>query len=162
MAGLPTEASILLMERRALNDFVQNVYCAPFGGGKYAAVIQVKKVAPIDEGKQRQAALLAFSAFRELKHVFLVDDDVDLFDVNDVMWAMTTRFQADIDMIPIPGVRLHPLEPSSDPVYSPSIRHHGIACKAIFDCTVPFEQKDRFKRCVFKELDPAKWVPELF
>lgn len=162
MAGLPTEASILLMERRALNDFVQNVYCAPFGGGKYAAVIQVKKVAPIDEGKQRQAALLAFSAFRELKHVFLVDDDVDLFDVNDVMWAMTTRFQADIDMIPIPGVRLHPLEPSSDPVYSPSIRHHGIACKAIFDCTVPFEQKDRFKRCVFKEVDPAKWVPELF
>ena len=162
MAGLPTEASILLMERRALNDFVQNVYCAPFGGGKYAAVIQVKKVAPIDEGKQRQAALLAFSAFRELKHVFLVDDDVDLFDISDVMWAMTTRFQADVDMIPIPGVRLHPLEPSSDPVYSPSIRHHGIACKAIFDCTVPFEQKDRFKRCVFKELDPAKWVPELF
>lgn len=162
MAGLPTEASILLMEKRALNDFVQNVYCAPFGGGKYAAVIQVKKSAPIDEGKQRQAALLAFSAFRELKHVFLVDEDVDLFDVNDVIWAMTTRFQADVDMIPIPGVRLHPLEPSSDPAYSPSIRHHGIACKAIFDCTVPFEQKDRFKRCVFKEVDPAKWVPELF
>ena len=162
MAGLPTEASILLMERRALNDFVQNVYCAPFGGGKYAAVIQVKKSAPIDEGKQRQAALLAFSAFRELKHVFLVDEDVDLFDVNDVIWAMTTRFQADVDLIPIPGVRLHPLEPSSDPAYSPSIRHHGIACKAIFDCTVPFEQKDRFKRCVFKDLDPAKWVPELF
>ncbi len=162
MAGLPTEASILLMEKRALNEFVQNVYCAPFGGGKYAAVIQVKKERPIDEGKQRQAALLAFSAFRELKHVFLVDEDVDLFDVNDVIWAMTTRFQADVDMIPIPGVRLHPLEPSSDPLYSPSIRNHGIACKAIFDCTVPFEQKDRFKRCVFKELDPAKWVPELF
>lgn len=162
MAGLPTEASILLMEKRALNDFVQNVYCAPFGGGKYAAVIQVKKVAPIDEGKQRQAALLAFSAFRELKHVFLVDEDVDLFDVNDVIWAMTTRFQADVDMIPIPGVRMHPLEPSSDPDYDPSCRHHGIACKAIFDCTVPFDMKDRFKRCEFKEVDPAKWVPELF
>ncbi len=163
MAGLPTEASILLMEKRALNDFVQNVYCAPFGGGKYAAVIQVKKVAPIDEGKQRQAALLAFAAFRELKHVFLVDEDVDLFDVNDVMWAMTTRFQADVDMIPIPGVRLHPLEPSSDPDYDPSCRHHGIACKAIFDCTVPYDMKvkDRFKRCVFKEIDREKWAKEL-
>ncbi len=163
MAGLPTEASILLMEKRALNDFVQNVYCAPFGGGKYAAVIQVKKVAPIDEGKQRQAALLAFAAFRELKHVFLVDEDVDLFDVNDVMWAMTTRFQADVDMIPIPGVRLHPLEPSSDPDYDPSCRHHGIACKAIFDCTVPYDMKvkDRFKRCVFKEIDRDKWAKEL-
>jgi 3-polyprenyl-4-hydroxybenzoate decarboxylase and related decarboxylases len=163
MAGLPTEASILLMEKRALNDFVQNVYCAPFGGGKYAAVIQVRKAAPIDEGKQRQAALIAFAAFRELKHVFLVDEDVDLFDMSDVLWAMTTRFQADVDLIPIPGVRLHPLEPSSDPDYDPSCRHHGIACKAIFDCTVPYDMKvqDRFKRCVFKEVDPRKWVPGL-
>ncbi|MBR3398046.1 MAG: UbiD family decarboxylase [Lachnospiraceae bacterium] len=160
MAGIPTEASILLMEKKALNDFVQNVYCAPFGGGKYAAVIQVKKVAPIDEGKQRQAALVAFAAFRELKHCFLVDEDVDLFDINDVNWAMTTRFQADIDMIPIPGVRLHPLEPSSDPEYDPFCRHHGCACKAIFDCTVPFDQKERFKRCEFMEVDPAKWVPD--
>ncbi len=161
MAGLPTEASILLMEKRALNDFVQNVYCAPFGGGKYGAVIQVKKVAPIDEGKQRQAGLIAFAAFRELKHVFLVDEDVDLFDVNDVIWAMTTRFQADIDMIPIPGVRLHPLEPSSDPEYSYTCRHHGCATKAIFDCTVPFEQKHRFKRCVFMDIDKEKWADVL-
>jgi len=163
MAGIPTEASILLMEKRALNDFVQNVYCQSFGGGKYSAVIQVKKVAPIDEGKQRQAALLAFAAFRELKHVYLVDEDVDLFDVNDVNWAMTTRFQADVDMIPIPGVRLHPLEPSSDPDYSPSCRHHGIACKAIFDCTVPYDMKvqDRFKRCVFMDVDKEKWAKEL-
>ncbi|MCQ2406648.1 MAG: UbiD family decarboxylase [Oscillospiraceae bacterium] len=157
MAGLPTEASILLMEKRALNDFVQNVYCAPFGGGKYAAIIQCKKVAPIDEGKQRQAALLAFAAFRELKHCFLVDEDVDLFDVNDVIWAMTTRFQADIDMIPIPGVRMHPLDPSCDPDYDISCRNHGIACKAIFDCTVPFELKSRFKRCQFMDIDKDKW-----
>ncbi len=161
MAGLPTEASILLMEKRALNDFVQNVYCAPFGGGKYGAVIQVKKVAPIDEGKQRQAGLIAFAAFRELKHVFLVDEDVDLFDVNDVIWAMTTRFQADVDMIPIPGVRMHPLEPSSDPDYDPSCRHHGCACKAIFDCTVPFDMKDRFQRCKFMDIDKEKWAEVL-
>lgn len=160
MAGIPTEASILLMEKQALNDFVQNVYCLPFGGGKYAAAIQVKKVAPIDEGKQRQAALVAFAAFRELKHIYLVDEDVDVFDVNDVMWAMTTRFQADVDVIPIPGVRMHPLEPSSDPTYNPSCRHHGIACKCIFDCTVPFDMKNRFKRCTFKELDPRKWVSD--
>ena len=160
MAGIPTEASILLMEKRALNDFVRNVYCVPFGGGKYAAAIQVCKQAPIDEGKQRQAALLAFAAFRELKHVFLVDEDVDVFDVNDIMWAMTTRFQADADVIPIPGVRLHPLEPSSDPDYDPSCRHHGIACKCIFDCTVPYDMKvtDRFKRCVFLEPDREKWA----
>ena len=72
------------------------------GGGKYMAVLQFKKLSPSDEGRQRQAALLAFSAFSELKHVFLVDEDVDCFDMNDVIWAMNTRFQGDADIITIP------------------------------------------------------------
>ena len=162
MAGIPTEASIISMVNRAMPGKLQNVYCASSGGGKYIAVLQFKKSVPSDEGRHRQAALLAFSAFSELKHVFLVDEDVDCFDIKDVMWAMTTRFQADTDMIPIPGVRCHPLDPSNDATMSPSIRDHGIACKAIFDCTVPFAEKARFHRSKFKELDPAKWVPELF
>lgn len=162
MVGIPTEASILAMVNKAMPGKLQNVYCAPFGGGKYAAILQFKKSIPSDEGRQRQAALLAFSAFSELKHVYLVDEDVDCFDLSDVMWAMTTRFQADVDMIPIPGVRCHPLDPSDDPLYSPSIRDHGIACKAIFDCTVPYALKDRFQRCKFKDIDPAKWAPSLF
>ena len=57
------------------------------------AVLQFKKSSPSDEGRQRQAALLAFSAFSELKHVFLVDEDVDCFDMKDVLWAMNTRMQ---------------------------------------------------------------------
>ena len=126
------------------------------------AVLQVKKTVPSDEGRQRQAALLAFSAFSELKHVFLVDEDVDPFDLNDVIWAMNTRFQADTDVITIPGVRCHPLDPSNDPAFDPSIRDHGIACKTIFDCTVPFNQKSRFLRAPFLELDPAHWMLELF
>ncbi|MDD4321041.1 MAG: UbiD family decarboxylase [Acidaminococcaceae bacterium] len=162
MAGIPTEASILTMCEKALPGNVKNVYAATPGGGKYMAVIQFSKTKPVDEGRQRQAALLAFSAFSELKHVILVDEDVDLFDMNDVVWAMNTRFQGDVDIITIPGVRCHPLDPSSDPTMSPSIRDHGIACKTIFDCTVPFTLKAHFQRSKFKEVDPAKWVPELF
>lgn len=105
-------------------------------------------------------ALLAFSAFSELKHVFLVDEDVDPFDLNDVLWAMNTRFQGDADIITIPGVRCHPLDPSNSPEFSPSIKDSGVACKTIFDCTVPFNQKERFKRCSFKEVDPKKWLPD--
>ena len=62
----------------------------------------------------------------------------------------------------IPGVRCHPLDPSNDPTMSPTIRDHGIACKTIFDCTVPFAEKERFHRSRFQEVDPAQWVPELF
>lgn len=162
MAGIPTEASILDMVERAMPGKLLNVYCAPPGGGKLMAVLQFKKSVASDEGRQRQAALLAFSAFSELKHVFIVDEDVDPFDMNDVLWAMNTRFQGDADVVTIPGVRCHPLDPSNDPCMSNSIRDHGIACKTIFDCTVPFAEKARFVRSRFMDVDPAHWVPELF
>ena len=158
MAGIPTEASILGMIDKALPGKVLNCYAHRAGGGKYVAVLQCRKTVHTDEGKQRQAALLAFSAFPELKHVILVDEDVDIFDTDDVMWAMTTRFQGDRDIVAIPGVRCHPLDPSSSPLYSPSIRDIGISCKMIFDCTVPFDLKDRFKRAPFMEVDYKKWL----
>lgn len=160
MAGIPTEASILGMIDKALPGKVLNCYAHRSGGGKYMVILQCSKTVHTDEGKQRQAALLAFSAFPELKHVILVDDDVDIFDTNDVLWAMNTRFQGDRDIITIPGVRCHPLDPSSSPDYSDTIRDVGISTKTIFDCTVPFELKDRFMRAPFMELDPAKWLPE--
>ena len=158
MAGIPTEASILGMIDKALPGKILNCYAHRAGGGKYVAVLQCRKTVPTDEGKQRQAALLAFSAFPELKHVILVDEDVDIFDTDDVMWAMTTRFQGDRDIVAIPGVRCHPLDPSSNPLYSPSIRDIGISCKMIFDCTVPFDLKDRFIRAPFMEVDYKKWL----
>ena len=161
MAGIPTEASIYGMIEKAMPGKLKNVYCASSGGGKYLAVLQLCKTQPSDEGRQRQAALLAFSAFNELKHVFLVDEDVDCFDIRDVLWAMNTRFQGDADIITIPGVRCHPLDPSNNPACSPSIRDKGIACKTIFDCTVPYDQKERFRRARFMELDPQPWLENL-
>lgn len=160
MAGIPTEASILDMVERAMPGRVQNVYAHSSGGGKFIAVIQFKKTVPSDEGRQRQATLLAFSAFPELKQVILVDEDVDIFDTNDVLWAMTTRMQADVDIVTIPGVRCHPLDPSNDPACSWSIRDHGIACKTIYDATIPFNQKARFQRAKFMEVDVKKFLPD--
>lgn len=159
MAGIPTEASILGMIDKALPGKLVNCYAHRSGGGKYMAILQCRKEVHTDEGKQRQAALLAFSAFPELKHVILVDEDVDIFDTNDVLWAMNTRFQGDADIITIPGVRCHPLDPSSNPDYTGSIRDIGISAKTIFDCTVPFHLKERFRRAPFLELDPNRWVP---
>lgn len=162
MAGIPTEASILDMVERAMPGRLLNVNCAAPGGGKLMAILQFKKSVPSDEGRQRQAALLAFAAFSELKHVFLVDEDVDPFDMNDVIWAMNTRFQGDVDIMLNPGVRCHQLDPSNDVSMSPLIRDRGIACKTVFDCTVPYSEKERFRRSRFLEVDPSKWFPNLF
>lgn len=158
MAGIPTEASILDMVDRAMPGRVQNVYAASAGGGKFVAIIQFKKGMASDEGRQRQAALVAFSAFPELKHVYLVDEDVDIFDMNDVLWAMTTRYQGDIDTIFIPGVRCHPLDPSNSPEFSYTIRDKGIACKTIFDCTVPYALKEKLQRAQFAKVDVSKFL----
>ncbi|AKA68396.1 UbiD family decarboxylase [Clostridium scatologenes] len=162
MAGIPTEASILQMIEKAMPGRLLNVYAHPSGGGKYMAILQFKKSKPSDEGRQRQAALLAFSAFSELKHVILVDEDVDPFDSNDVMWALNTRYQGDIDTVFIPGVRCHPLDPSQNPYYNPLLKDKGISCKVIFDCTVPYNLKDKFQRAKFKDVDPRRFAPELF
>ncbi|MCL2493323.1 MAG: UbiD family decarboxylase [Clostridiales bacterium] len=161
MAGIPTEASILMMVEKAMPGRLVNCYTPPAGCGKYLVVLQFKKSQPSDEGRQRQAALLAFSAFAELKNVIVVDEDVDIFDMNDVLWAMQTRYQGDIDTIFIPGVRCHPLDPSERTDYNPMIRDTGITCKTIFDATVPFALKGHYGRAPFLELDPKKWVPDL-
>ena len=121
-------------------------------------ILQCKKTVHTDEGKQRQAGLLAFASFSELKHVILVDDDVDIFDTDDVLWALNTRFQGDRDIITIPGVRCHPLDPSASHDYSVLIPDTGVSCKLILDCTVPFRLKERFKRAEFLEVDHTKWL----
>ena len=162
MAGLPTEASILNLVETAMPGKLLNVYAHSSGGGKYMAILQFKKSVPSDEGRQRQAALLAFSAFSELKHVILVDEDVDPFDSNDVLWALNTRYQGDIDTITIPGVRCHPLDHSQETSYNPMIRANGISCKTIFDCTMPFDLKKHFERSQFLDVDPAHWLPDMF
>ena len=161
LCGIPTEASILRLVEAAMPGKLLNVYAHSAGGGKYLAVLQIRKTSPADEGRQRQVALLAFSAFSELKHVILVDEDVDLFDSDDVLWAMTTRYQGDASTVFIPGVRCHPLDPSQSPEFSPSIPAPGVTCKTIFDCTVPFHMKDQFRRPQFKEVDVRRFVPGL-
>lgn len=159
LAGIPTEASILQMAGRGMPGRVRNVYCHPAGGGKYLAILQFRKAKPSDEGRQRQAALMAFAAFPELKHVILVDEDVDLFDSNEILWAMTTRYQGDVDTVFIPGVRCHPLDPTQSPEYSASIPAPGISCKTVFDCTVPFHLKEQFRRAEFLDVDVSQFTP---
>lgn len=154
MAGIPTEASILNLVDKAIPGKVVNVYNPPAGGGKLMTIMQIHKENPADEGIQRQAALLAFSAFKELKTVILVDDDVDIFDMDDVMWTVNTRFQANQDIMVLEGMRNHPLDPSETPEYSPgSIRFKGMSSKLVLDGTVPFDLKDHFIRAEFKEVE---------
>ena len=89
--------------------------------------------------------------------MILVDDDVDPYDMSDVMWAMTMRYQGDVSTVFIPGVRGHSLDVSSTPEFNPMLRGAGICCKTIFDCTVPLSMKERFERSPFVDVDLDKF-----
>lgn len=162
LAGIPTEASIYLECEAALPGLVKNVYAHSAGGGKFLAVIQVAKRNGGDDGMTRQAAVIALAVYRELKNVILVDEDVDLFDSNDVLWAMQTRYIGDLDTVFVPGVAGHVLDPSQTPEYDPRVNTKGTTTKTIFDCTVPYHLKEKFVRAQFQEVDPSLWAPQLF
>lgn len=63
------------------------------------------------------------------KIVIVVDEDIDPFDLNQVMWALSTRFTPSKDLIVVPTASVISLDPSSDP---PGITH-----KLILDATIP-------------------------
>ncbi|WP_347554162.1 UbiD family decarboxylase [Robbsia sp. KACC 23696] len=162
LAGIPTEASIYNALDAAMPGFVCKVYAHTSGGGKLLAVIQVNKKNATDDGRARQAAVVAFGVYSELKHVILVDADVDPFDTDDVMWAMTTRFQGDISTVFLPKLNGHVLDPSQTPEFNPALPAKGTTCKTVFDCTAPFHMKAEFERAQFKDIDPRPYAPHLF
>jgi UbiD family decarboxylase len=68
---------------------------------------------------------MALGVSSELKNVMLVDGDADIFDTNDVLWPMQTRMQGNRDIITIPGVAGHVLDPSHSPnMTRRCLRHH--------------------------------------
>ncbi|WP_321910137.1 UbiD family decarboxylase [Paraburkholderia sp. J11-2] len=162
LAGIPTEASIYNAVEAAMPGFVSQVYAHTAGGGKLLAVLQVNKQSAFDDGRARQAAIIALGVYSELKHVILVDADVDPFDTDDVMWAMTTRYQGDVSTVFVPKVNGHVLDPSQTPEFNPALPARGVTCKTIFDCTAPYHLRDEFVRAKFKEVDPRPFAPTLF
>ncbi|MDB4989814.1 MAG: 3-polyprenyl-4-hydroxybenzoate carboxy-lyase [Myxococcaceae bacterium] len=147
--GMPTEASLYQEIHRAVTNKLTNVYASHSGAGKLLAFLQFKKTSSSDDALVRQAGIAAFSAFHELKHVFLLDDDVNIFDEREVMWALTTRFQGDKSIIAMSNLNGHPLDPSQSPEFSSLNSLTGTTCKTVFDCTAPYAMSSKFERAAF-------------
>ena len=113
------------------------------------AVISIKKQA----GEGKNALIAALSAM-DLKHVVVVDDDIDVHNPIDVEWAIATRVQADRDVIVIPGARAKPLDPSL-PVTPPGVVPTG--AKMGIDATISEGiPRERFERIAYAYADTAK------
>jgi 2,5-furandicarboxylate decarboxylase 1 len=80
----------------------------PKGGVCFNVVAAVRK-----KPGQGKLAVIALLSTTIIKHAVVVDDDIDVFDHNDVEWAIATRVRADRDIIIVPDARGKPLDPSS-------------------------------------------------
>ncbi|HEY4384217.1 MAG TPA: UbiD family decarboxylase, partial [Ktedonobacteraceae bacterium] len=87
--------------------------------------------------------------------VILVDEDVDPFDLNQVMWALSTRFQVSKDMVIVPNASVLPLYPSAEPA--------GITHKIIIDATVPVDpdMRGEFAQPLNAPAATAQWEKTL-
>ena len=90
-----------------------------------------------------------------VQRVIAVDTDVDIFNPVDVDWAVTTRFNADTDLMVLPGEEGHILNPMVS--MNPDGKG-GTITKVGMDAMVPFEQKgEKFERMQFQEVDLKRY-----
>ncbi|MFW9770423.1 MAG: UbiD family decarboxylase, partial [Candidatus Thorarchaeota archaeon] len=125
LMGMPREPTIY----QKVNEVVKclDVHVNPGGCSWLHAIVQIEKHAPDDGVKAIQAA---FAGHRSCKHVFIVDQDIDIYDPLEVEWAMATRFQADTDLVIKEKETGSSLDPSADP-------GSHLTTKVGFDLTMP-------------------------
>lgn len=100
------------------------------GFGWMHAVISIRKNV---EGDAKNAIMAAFAAHPSLKHVVVVDDDIDPDDPYDVEWAIATRFRADRGLIVVPYARGSTLDPVA-------LNEEGLTYKVGVDATRPLDK----------------------
>jgi len=125
LMGMPREPTIFREVSKICE--CKDVSITPGGCSWLHAIVSIRKKGPDDGRKAIEAAL---RGHKSLKHVFVVDDDIDIHNPSEVEWAMATRFQGDKNMI----IKREPgssLDPSSD-------LETRMTAKVGFDLTIPW------------------------
>ncbi len=147
MATIPMEANFYRTIKGAVPTLVDIHVPAPF-----TLIISIKKRFP---GQAQSAILAAFSCDVYVKHVIVVDEDVQITNLQEVVWAVATRVQADRDMVIIPGVRGSSLDPSCG--------EEGVVTKMGIDATAKpslsaFPRRNKVPQEVLDRLQLEKYV----
>jgi 2,5-furandicarboxylate decarboxylase 1 len=147
------EGEILNALRRNLPN-VRAVHVPHKTCGAFLAIVSMKKIA---EGEPKMAMLTALGTELNTKHVIVVDEDVDIFDMDDVMWAVATRMRAEKDIFTVPGVKSAIIDPTSDPKTF-TVTKMGIDATAPLDegfaerLTISDEQRTRARQILANAL----------
>jgi len=132
LMGVPYEP--LIYKAAAKVAKVKNVILTDGGCNYFHAVVQIEKETEEDARRVIEAA---FQAHGSLKHVLVVDADIDIYDPGDLEFAIATRMRADEDLVIHPNVRGSTLDPRSV---------DGITTKVGVDATARLERLWKFQR----------------
>jgi UbiD family decarboxylase len=145
--GVLREAEIRNALRRVIPG-VRAVHVPTSGGASFTAYVSIKQTRP---GEAKHAIPVVLGVDHYLKLVVIVDDDIDVFDESDVLWAMATRMQADRDLLVIGGSLGAILDPSASP--------DGLTAKLGIDATRGLGQTSAEKLVMSDP--PMEWAREL-
>jgi len=126
LTTLRTEVLIWRALETAIREPVA-VYAPPATGGVYNVRIAMRQRVA---GEARNAIAAAFGSLANVKNVFVVDPDIDIFSNEQMEWALATRFQPDRDYVVASAFRTIPLDPSL-------ASHASLGSKAGYDLTMP-------------------------
>ena len=126
--GLIREAEIWNALSRAIPN-VRGVHVPLSGASAFTAYVAITQGRP---GEAKHVIPIVLGVDHYLKLVVVVDDDIDVFDESDVLWAVATRMQPDRDLLTISGSLGALLDPSADEL--------GVTAKLGIDATRPFGQ----------------------
>ena len=134
LGAIPREATLLAHLQRSFPN-VRDVHLSRGGACRYHLYVQIRKR---QEGEAKNIMLGAFAGHYDVKHVIVVDEDVDIHDAAAVEWAVATRFQADRDLVVVPESQGSKLDPST---------REGVGAKMGLDATKPLSADEMtFKR----------------
>jgi 2,5-furandicarboxylate decarboxylase 1 len=134
LGAIPKEATLLTHLRRNFPN-VLDVHLSPGGTMRFHLFVKIKKN---QEGQGKNVILGAFAGSFDLKHVIVVDEDVDIHNPTEVEWAVATRFQADRDLVIVPESQGSKLDPSN---------RDGVGAKMGLDATKPLSASEmHYKR----------------
>ncbi len=150
LMGMPREPTVFRkIKERGIE--VLDVNITPGGASWLHVAIKIKKKND-DDGIQALEG--AFSGHKSAKHIWVYDDDIDIYSDEEREWAMATRFQADVDLL------IKDQEPGSslDPSAEPGTK---MTTKCGFDCTKTMDTKGKsFDKAKFPEVDLKKYLGE--
>ncbi|WP_246791790.1 UbiD family decarboxylase [Burkholderia perseverans] len=150
LAALRTEVTVWRALESAVRE-VKAVYANPATGGMFNVRIAMEQRVP---GEARNAIAAVFASLANVKHVFVVDPDIDVFSDEQIDWALATRFQADRDLVLQDGMRAMPLDPS--------LLGAAQTAKAGFDLTLPLLAPGAQRDLEHRVPTPPAWRGERF